>query len=76
MQHISIYAPYCDAFVMDKAMAALVSDPRIGLEARYGVKIFSLNNWDELLAWLDAIEIKLSQEHIAGLEAAYPQILV
>lgn len=72
MKHISIYAPYCDAFVMDKPMAALMADPRIALEARYNVKVFSLNNWDALLAWLDALEVGLSQEHRAGLAAAFP----
>jgi hypothetical protein len=72
MKHISIYAPYCDAFVMDQAMAALVADPRIALEERFGVKVFGLKNWDECLAWLDALECGMSQEHRAGLAAAYP----
>lgn len=72
MKHVSIYGPYCDAFVMDQAMAALVADPRIDLEGRYGVKVFSLNNWDEFLAWLDVLESGMSIEHRAGLAAAYP----
>jgi hypothetical protein len=72
MKHVSIYAPYCDAFVMDQAMAALVADRRIALEDRYGVKVFSLNNWDGFLAWLDGLECAMSQEHRAGLTAAYP----
>lgn len=72
MKHISIYAPYCDAFVMDQAMAALVADPRIDLERRYGVKVFNLNNWEIFLAWLDTLEGEMSQEHRAGLTAAYP----
>ena len=72
MKHVSIYAPYCDAFVMDQAMAALVADPRIALEGRYGVTVFSLNNWEEFLAWLNALELGMSQEHRAGLTAAYP----
>jgi hypothetical protein len=49
-----------------------VADPHIALEKRYGVKVFSLNNWDEFLAWLDNIEAEMSQEHRAGLAAAYP----
>lgn len=40
MKHVAIYALYCDAFVMDQAMAALVADPRIALETRYGAKVF------------------------------------
>lgn len=52
--------------------AALVTDHRLALEARFGVKVFSLNNWDEFLAWLDALEAGMSQEHQDGLAAAYP----
>lgn len=71
-KHISLYAPYCDAFVMDKAMAELVKQPTVGLEQRYGVRVFSLNNWDELLVWLDGLEAGMSDEHKAGVGAAYP----
>lgn len=72
INHISLYAPYCDAFVMDTPMAALVQQPTVGLEQRYGVKVFSLTNWDELLAWLDDLEANMSAEHKAGVVAAYP----
>jgi hypothetical protein len=27
----------------------------MGLEDRYRVRVFTLNNWDELFAWLDAL---------------------
>jgi hypothetical protein len=73
IKHISLYAPYCDAFVMDTPMAELVRQPSVGLEARYGVRVFSLNNWDELLVWLDALEANMSAEHRSGVEAAYPR---
>ncbi len=72
VKHVSTYGPYCDAFVMDQAMVALVGDPHINLPARYGVKVFSLNNWDEFLAWLDSLEEDMTPEHRAGLAAAYP----
>lgn len=71
IKHISLYAPYCDAFVMDKLMADLVGKPTVGLEQRYGVKVFSLNNWDELLEWLNDLEANMSDEHKAGVSAAY-----
>lgn len=70
--HISLYAPYCDAFVMDTPMAELVRQPSVGLEARYGVRVFSLNNWEEFIAWLDSLEEGMSTEHLAGVKAAYP----
>jgi|WetSurMetagenome_2_1015567.scaffolds.fasta_scaffold00073_21 hypothetical protein len=71
-KHVSLYAPYCDAFIMDKLMADLVGKPTVGLEQRYGVKVFSLNNWDELLEWLNELEANMSDEHKAGVSAAYP----
>lgn len=70
--HVSMYAPYCDAFVMDAPMAELVRQPSVALEHRYGVKVFSLRNWDELYAWLDQLEAGLSEEHRATLAAVYP----
>ncbi len=72
IKHVAAYAPYCDAFVMDQVMASLVANPHVGLEKRYNVKVFSLNNWDKLLDWLVTLESSMSQEHCAGLEAAYP----
>jgi hypothetical protein len=72
VKHVSTYAPYCDAFVMDKAMASLVADPHVDLEKRYGVKVFCLNNWDQFLNWMETLETEMSQEHRAGLSAAYP----
>ena len=72
VNHISTYAPYCDGFVMDKPMASLVTDPHVDLENKYGVKVFSLNNWDQFFDWLDTLEAGMTQEHRAGLSAAYP----
>lgn len=68
-KQIALYAPYCDAFVMDKAMAELVRQPTVGLKQRYGVKVFSLNNWDDLLEWLSDLEAGMSDEHKSGVAA-------
>lgn len=71
--HISTYAPYCDAFFMDKAMGAFATDPRIDLQGRYGVRVFTLNNWEAFTDWLEGLRDTMSDEHRAGLRAAYPQ---
>lgn len=71
VKHLSTYAPYCDAFLLDNRMADIVSKPSVGLEQRYGTKIFSENNWDELISWLEALPSTMSEEHKAGLVAAY-----
>jgi hypothetical protein len=71
IDHIATYAPYCDAFIMDQPMAELVSHPYVDLEKRYGVKVFSLNTWNELLAWFDTIEAEMTDEHRVGLSQCY-----
>ena len=72
ISHIATYAPYCDAFIMDQAMASLVRGPNFDLESKYSVNVYSLNNWDELLAWLDSLEHEMTPEHREGLTEAYP----
>jgi hypothetical protein len=72
IRHISIYAPYCDAIVIDKFMADLVCRPTVGIEQRYGLRVFSLSNWDTLLTWLDRLETEMSEDHRRGVAAAYP----
>ena len=73
VNHISAYAPYCDAFVMDQPMAEIARDERLNLKGQFGVKIFSLNNWEEFNDWLDTLEAQISDEHRNGLAAAYPK---
>jgi hypothetical protein len=75
IKHISLYAPYCDAIVIDKFMADLVGRPTVNLQKRYGVRVFSLSSWDALLEWLDTLETGMSEEHKAGIAAAYPDVL-
>jgi len=71
VKHISTYAPYCDAFLMDNRMADIVSKPSVGLEQRYGTKVFCENSWEELIAWLEGLSGTMTEEHRAGLIAAY-----
>jgi hypothetical protein len=53
-------------------MAALMAQPGVALERRYGVRVFSLNNWEEFIAWLDQLEAGMTEEHRRGFGAAYP----
>jgi hypothetical protein len=77
IKHIATYAPYVDAFVMDQPMAELVTKPTVALEPRYSVKAFNLNNWGDLLAWLEGIEAAgMTGEHRAALSVAYPRLQV
>lgn len=72
LDHIAHYAPYCDAIAMDKPMAEMMTDRRIDLETRFGVKVFSLSNLAEFHGWLDDIEAQMSEEHRQAVRAAYP----
>ena len=72
VSHVATYAPFCDAIVLDQPMAELVNNPRVGLTRDYGTKVFSLNNWDGLFAWIDDVENEITPEHEQALEAAYP----
>lgn len=72
VKHISVYAPFVDAMVIDQPMAAIVTDGRIDLPGRYGTRIFSLNNWQALVTWLQSLIGSMSAAHRRGLELAYP----
>lgn len=74
VKHIATYAPYCEAFIVDQPMAELISRPTVAISERYGVKIFSLNNWDEMFSWFDEIEASITDEHKRALTEAYPRI--
>ena len=72
VKHISVYSPFVDAMVVDQPMAAILSDGRVNIAQRYGTRIYSLNNWSDLLAWLQSLIDSISPEHQRGLEIAYP----
>jgi hypothetical protein len=75
VEHVATYAPYCDAFVADQLMAELLAKPTVAISERYGVKIFNLNNWNEMLYWLDQLEHGMSDEHKQALVEAYPSLM-
>lgn len=72
VKHISVYAPFVDAIVVDQSMAAIIRDGRVNITARYGTRIFSLSNWDTFIAWLQELINSPSPEHRRALALAYP----
>jgi hypothetical protein len=56
-----------------KLYRALVNDPRINLGARYGVRVFTLNKWNDFIDWLTALRDDMSEEHRLALAEAYPR---
>lgn len=71
IKHISVYAPYCDAIIIDNLMADLVCSPQVALDKRYNVKVFSPKKLDEMLDWLSELESNMSDEHKAAVGQAY-----
>jgi hypothetical protein len=73
VQHAATYAPYCDAYFTDNAMAKLMKDQRVSVEADFGCKVFSVDSKDDFVAWLEALESQMTPEHAKDLSWAYPK---
>ncbi|WP_416064236.1 hypothetical protein ACK9YZ_14130 [Rhizobium sp. ZK1] len=71
VDHISTYAPYCDAILIDAPMHEIVGRQQVNLGERYGVKVFSRSNWEQMLTWFDEIEAEMTDEHRQALAVAY-----
>ena len=69
IDHIATYAPYCDAIIVDQPMASLVAHPGVALESRYRVKVFTVQKFNQLFAWLDELEAGIDEWHSAALAA-------
>lgn len=72
VKHISVYAPFVDAIVVDQPMAAILRDGRVNIPDRYGTRIYSLSNWQTFIAWLQQLIDSPSPEHKRALALAYP----
>lgn len=72
VKHISVYAPFVDAIVVDKPMAAILRDGRVNISARYGTRIYSLSNWEAFISWLRQLIDSPLPEHRRALALAYP----
>jgi hypothetical protein len=72
IQHAATYAPYCDGYFTDNDMARLMKDKRVRVEADYGCKVFSVDNKNDFLIWLEALESRMTAEHAEDLSWAYP----
>ena len=71
VEHAATYAPYCDGFFADKAMAELMKDKRVAVEETWGCRVFSAASKDALFAWLSEIQASMTPEHGKALGWAY-----
>lgn len=68
VKHISTYAPYCDAIVVDNSMFEMVDNKPISIGDKYNTQVFSLNNWNEFEIWLERLYLEISLEHAEALK--------
>jgi hypothetical protein len=73
IEHAATYAPYCEGYFTDKAMAKLMKDQRVRVEEDFGCKVFSVENMDDFLGWLEDLKSRITPEHAEDLRWAYPQ---
>lgn len=71
VRHASTYAPYCDAYFTDKAMADLMNDERVAVERIYGCKVFSAASHEEFFKWLEGLKANMTHEHVERLSMTY-----
>jgi hypothetical protein len=72
IQHAATYAPYCDGYFTDNAMAKLLKEQRVRVEQDFGCKVFSVDSKDDFLAWMETLESRMTAEHANDLSWAYP----
>ena len=73
IQHAATYAPYCAAYFTDNAMAKLMKDKRVNVEADFDCRVFSVESKEDFVAWLEALESQMTPEHAKDLSWAYPK---
>ena len=73
VQHAATYAPYCDAFFTDNAMAALMKEKRVAVEKTWGCKVFSSSHQLQFGDWLAGLKTGMTPQHAEDLAWAYPR---
>jgi len=52
IQHAATYAPYCDGYFTDNAMAKLMKERRVNVQGDFGCKVFSTETMTSFLLGL------------------------
>lgn len=72
VQFISDLLPYCTAMFIDKECHGLLTEEPLAKEiSRFGTRLFSLNNKEEFIEYLEGILANATPEHLAALEEVY-----
>ena len=68
---ISTLLPYCDAMFIDNECRGYLMEKPLCNEINYGTKVFSLNNKEEFMSYLDNMEKNASNEHMEAVHEVY-----
>ncbi len=71
IQMISVLVPYCNAMFIDKECHALLSENPVCDRIDYNTKLFSANNKEELLSYLDEIKSMAPRDHLLKVREVY-----
>ena len=63
IQTISALLPYCDAMFIDNECHTFLNEYPLNTDLDFGTRLFSLNNKDKFLSYLDEIEKNMSEDH-------------
>lgn len=68
---ISSLLPYCDAMFIDNECRGFLLENPLKRELNYGTEIFSCNNRDEFLEYLDSIYSSATEAHLGKVREVY-----
>lgn len=71
VQIISTLLPYCDAMFIDNECRRFLAEKPLCDEINYGTKIFSLENKNEFIDYLDGVGSRASEEHLKKIAEVY-----
>jgi hypothetical protein len=70
-QAIAVYAPYCDAMLVDRTCRRLLVDTPLRDELPAGLGVFDVRHLDDLEQWLDGVEARAPDGHLDLVRRVY-----
>jgi len=69
---VATYGPYCHALFVDSVMFDFLKDPRVGLTAAFGTRVFAQTNWGEFMGYLKSVRSSATSELEKALQMVHP----
>jgi len=75
IEHMSVFAPYCDAMLTEKTLMKYSNRWRTESSSLYKFNVYSVDNKEALMKYLDSIEDSVTREMKEELKIAYDIIV-